>query len=149
VFRTIERVRFVNIPARIETVLVQSQEVYFARMDTVLDQRDTLGVEYNLTWQSFNLDWKPGPLPVVYRQMDILKTVVQPVSFWRGIYGRLELGGDWSEPIIGIPDKYLEAAVGVTIQGRSWELDIEPLGFYLDHDGHEYRYSINTRVYPW
>ena len=95
----IPEIRYIKLPGKVTTIhdtTLIEPEATVASLDTVMAvHRDTLKIEYFLPPNNFfNVDFKPGPIPVIVKTMTVEKTVIET-----------EISIPW---VIGV------AAVGIT-----------------------------------
>ncbi len=83
----VPEIQYVNLPARVDTLRDTTYlqlPVVVASVDTVLAvHQDTLGIKYFYPpINTFSLDFRPGPIPVLVKVETVTKTVIETeVSF--------------------------------------------------------------------
>lgn len=94
------KIIYERLPAKTETLFVNvnapiggTDTIPFAHVDTVLAPfRDSLSVQYWFPYNSFSLQFAPGPRPIEYRDRYIEKIVTNTVESSGGISRYLEVG---------------------------------------------------------
>ncbi len=93
----VPEIKYVHLPARIDTVRDTTyieQPVLVASIDTVMAvHKDTLRVEYFFPpLNFFNVDFKPGPIPVLIKTETVTKTVIESEISLPWVLGGVAVG---------------------------------------------------------
>jgi len=93
----LHEIAYRNLPARIDTVrdtTVMMQERVVASIDTIMAvHEDTLKIEYVFPPANvFNIDFRPGPVPVMVKTETVTKTVIETETSIPWLIGAVTTG---------------------------------------------------------
>lgn len=120
-----------------------------ARMDTVLPPHgDTLGVEYHIPWNVFDITYAPGLMKIPRETVTNTVTVIER-RFFLGPYFKVVARSPWYDGFMTLSKMDFDFGGGFAFQVDKFQVDLEPINLHMINSQGSVGFGVSVRYYPW